>query len=92
MFVWNEAKRESNLVKHGLDFQDAHLVYDSPGKCTYESSRRGERRWLDVAVALVEGKPLALIYTRRGENVRIISFRPASREEREQYEKDSKQN
>ena len=88
MFVWDEAKRRSNLEKHGLDFKDADLVYDDPQKLTYVSSRKGEDRKLDLAFALVNGRLLALIYVERGENVRIISFRPASREEREQYEQD----
>jgi hypothetical protein len=88
VFVWDETKRQSNLLKHGLDFRDAHLVYDNPDKCTYDSSRKGERRLMDLAVAVVRGKLLALIYAQRGEDVRVISFRPASREEREQYEYD----
>lgn len=90
MFVWDETKRKSNLKKHGLDFKDAHLVYDNPDKCTYESSRHGERRWMDIAMAVIHGRLLALIYTERGDQVRVISFRPASREEREQYEQDAK--
>lgn len=89
MFVWDEAKRVANLHKHGLDFRDAHLVYENPGKCTYTSNRGGERRWMDLAFALVEGKLLALIYTHRGRDVRVISFRVASREERKQYERDT---
>ena len=88
MFVWDDAKRESNLEKHGLDFRDAHVVYDDPDKLTYDSDRQGERRMLDLAFAIVKGKLLALIYTERGGDVRVISFRPASREEREQYEHD----
>jgi uncharacterized DUF497 family protein len=88
VFVWDEAKRESNLRKHGLDFRDAHLVYDNPDKCTYDSSRQGERRSLDLAFAVVKGLLLALVYTERGDDVRVISFRPASREERKQYEQD----
>ena len=89
MFVWDEAKRRSNLEKHGLDFKDAHLVYDNPEKCTYDSSRKGERRWRDIAVAVIHGKLLTLIYTERGDQIRVISLRPASREEREQYEQDA---
>lgn len=89
MLVWDEAKRKSNLKKHGLDFRDADLVYDSPNKCTYVSDRRGELRWMDLALAVIHGKLLALIYTKRGNDVRVISFRPASREERRQYEKDA---
>ena len=88
MLVWDEAKRRSNLEKHALDFKDAHLIYDDPEKLTYDSSRKGERRLLDLAFAVVRGRLLALIYTERGKDVRLISFRPASREERGQYEQD----
>lgn len=90
MFVWDEAMRKSNLKKHGLDFRDAHLVYDNPDKCTYDRCRQGERRLMDIALAVIRGRLLTLIYTERGKDVRVISFRPASREEREQYEQDSK--
>jgi uncharacterized DUF497 family protein len=33
-YEWDEAKRESNLLKHGLDFFAAHRVYESFGKVT----------------------------------------------------------
>ena len=89
MFVWDEAKRKSNLGKHGLDFKDAGLVYDNAEKCTYQSDRKSEHRLMDLAFAVVNGRLLALIYTERGDDIRVISFRPASREEREQYENDS---
>ena len=88
MLVWDEARRKSNLEKHGLDFNDAHLVYDNPDKCTYQSNRKGERRLMDLAFAVVNGRLLALIYPERGNDIRVISFRPASREEREQHERD----
>jgi uncharacterized DUF497 family protein len=88
LLVWDEAKRKSNLEKHGLDFTDAHLVYDNPDKCTYQSNRKGERRLMDLAFAVVNGRLLALIYPKRGNDIRVISFRPASREEREQHERD----
>jgi uncharacterized DUF497 family protein len=89
VFVWDEPKLKSNLEKHGLDFKDAHLVYDNPEKYTYDSSRKGERRWMDIAVAVIHGKLLTLIYTERGDQIRVISLRPASREELEQYEQDA---
>ena len=88
MFVWDEAKRKSNLVKHGLDFKDAYLVYDNPDKCTYDASRGGEPRRMDIALAVIKGRLLTLVYTERGVDIRVISFRPASREERKQYEQD----
>lgn len=68
---------------------DAHLVYENPDKCTYESSREGEARLIDIAMAMVHGRVLTLVYTEREGDVRIISFRPSSREERKRYEEDS---
>jgi len=40
VYAWDEAKRKSNLKKHGLDFGDAYLVYENPDKCTYDASPR----------------------------------------------------
>ncbi len=45
---------------------------------------------MDIALAIVHQRVLAMIYRERGDDVRVISFRPASREEREQYEQDQK--
>ena len=90
MYVWDETKRKSNLKKHGLDFRDAYLVYENPDKCTYDASREGEYRLMDVALALIRGRVLTLIYTEVGDNVRVISFRNASREKRKRYEEDAK--
>jgi uncharacterized protein len=90
VYVWDEAKRKSNLNKHGLDFRDASLVYENPNKCTYDASRGDEYRSMDVALALVKGKLLTLVYTEREDEVRVISFRNASRTERKQYEEDTK--
>jgi uncharacterized DUF497 family protein len=90
VYVWDEVKRKSNLQKHGLDFRDAHLVYENPDKCTYDASRDDEYRLMDVALAVINGRLLTLVYTEQDDNVRVISFRNASRTERKQYEEDSK--
>ena len=90
MYVWDEVKRKSNLRKHGLDFRDAYLVYENPNKCTYDASREDEYRLMDVALAVIRGRLLTLVYSETDDQVRVISFRNASREERKQYEKDTK--
>lgn len=87
MIVWDEAKRQANLVKHGLDFADAHLVYENPEKVTFSSNRNAEDRKLDVAMVQLSGRTLTLVYTERGFDIRVISFRFASRLERRAYEK-----
>jgi uncharacterized protein len=85
VYEWDEAKREANLQKHGLDFKVAHLVYESPGKVTYKLKLSPEARFLDVALVELYGVVLALVYTRRDVDVRFISFRYASRKERRVY-------
>ena len=89
MYVWDEAKRKSNLKKHGLDFRDAYLVYENPDKCTYDAGRAEEYRLMDVALAVVRGRVLTLVDTEQDDEVRVISFRHASRTERRQYEQDT---
>jgi uncharacterized protein len=61
VYAWDEAKRRSNLKKHGLDFSDAYVVYENPDKCTYEASRDDEYRLMDVAIAVIKGRALTLV-------------------------------
>lgn len=75
MIVWDEAKRLSNLVKHGYDFADAHLVYNNANKLEVETIRNEEPRRLAIALVEIKSKILALVYTERGEDIRVISFR-----------------
>lgn len=85
MITYDETKRASNLVKHGLDFLDAALVYDSPNKITLESSRGDEPRLMDIALVEIMGVVLALVYVERDETIRAISLRRASKAERKLY-------
>jgi len=86
VIVWNEAKRRLNLEKHGLDFADAQLVHYAPDKITLESRRSGEVRLVDLANVELAGTVLVVVYRKRGREVRVISFRRASRKERKIYE------
>ncbi len=68
------------------------MVYEDPEKYTLNTSRQDELRLMDIALVKVKGRVLSLIYTERGGDVRVISFRAASREERELYEQVRTQN
>jgi len=82
LFEWDESKRQTNLVKHGIDFRDAIRVFDGP---VFESTnrRRGEDRI--VVVGSMEGIEIVLVYVMRGKQQRIISARRAHRNERQDY-------
>ncbi len=84
MFTWDERKRKANLTKHGIDFRDAATIFNGP-LVTVEDTREdyGEPRY--VALGLLEGIVVSLVYTERDDNVRIISIRKALRHETRFY-------
>ena len=80
MFSWDETKRKSNLAKHGIDFRDAAAIFDGP-LVTVEDTREdyGESRY--VALGLLEGVVVSLVYAERNDQVRLISIRKALKHE-----------
>jgi uncharacterized DUF497 family protein len=83
---WDPAKAASNLQKHGISFSDAELVLRDPqGVCVEDKSAKGEERYVVVGMDALGGIT-AVCFTYRGEAVRIISARSATRHERRQYE------
>jgi len=82
---WDERKRRENLHKHGLDFADAEEVLNSRYRMDVPVVRRGEQRTLSIAYSLGHLAVLVMVHTDRGGTPRIISFRRASRLEREAY-------
>ena len=83
-FSWSVAKRESNQTKHGLDFADVELVFTCP-TFTFEDTRfcYGERRF--ITLGLLHETPVCVVHTEYAEEIRIISFRNATRREAEIY-------
>lgn len=85
MYVWDEVKRQKNLQKHGLDFCDADEVLSSPYRFDVQTIRNNELRTQSFAYSFGRLLVLSLAHIENEEQVRIISFRRASREERESY-------
>lgn len=84
--IWDEAKRISNLVKHGLDFVDAAEILESRFRLDIRVVRGGELRIQSVSYALGFLAVLTVVHTERDGATRVISFRPASGKEREVYD------
>jgi uncharacterized protein len=84
-FEWDARKAAINLRKHGVDFADAAAVlYDELG-VTIPDEGADEDRFATVGFDAL-GRLLVVIYTWRGDRVRLISARRATRRERRQYE------
>lgn len=84
--TWDEAKRHANLRKHGLDFADAGEVLDSHFRLDLPGPRGGEDRVVSISYALGFLAVLTVVHTERDGAARVISFRRASRDEREIYD------
>ncbi len=84
-YEWDEAKRQENLCKHGVDFTDARQ-FDWSGALTAKDNRfdYGEDRF--NSAGLVGDRLFVMVWTSRGDAVRVISFRKANRREVEYYE------
>ena len=84
-FEWDERKSRENLAERGIDFQKGVQVFRDPFRKEGEDTRRdyGETRMKTIGI--VDGVELTVVYTFRGENIRIISVRRASRHERRIY-------
>lgn len=84
--TWDEAKRRRNLRRHGLDFAHAGEVIESRFRLDIAIVRRGETRTQSISYALGFLAVLTVVHTDRDGATRVISFRRASKEEREVYD------
>ena len=87
-FEWDkESKAGANFRKYGVRVPEAIPVFDDPYAITVtdDESELDEQRFVTLGIGAA-GRLLVVVYTWRGENIRIISARPAEAHEREQYE------
>jgi len=83
MFEWDENKRRSNIMKHGLDFVRADLLFSGPVMETETRTVEGELRWL--ATGMIDDLTVTVVFTRRSGVIRLISLRRARRGEKKRY-------
>jgi len=83
-FTWSEAKRAANLKAHGLDFVDSPSVFEG-ATYTFEDDRfsYGEQRY--VTLGLLAGIPVSVVHTESEHEIRVISFRKATKREAQIY-------
>jgi len=90
-FEWDEAKRQSNIRKHGIDFAEVPPLFDGE-TVTVEDERPiySETRYLTLG--LLGSRVLYIVHTERNRKIRLISVRKAStREEVTYYQQVSEQ-
>jgi len=89
-FQWDEDKARTNLVKHGISFTEATTVFGDPLSVTIPDPEhsQAEDRFIILGHSHQQ-RFLVVVFTERGDSIRVISARRASRRERRDYEEDS---
>ena len=86
-FEWDKKKAQSNQRKHEITFEEASTVFGDPLSITIHDPAHsiGEQRFITMGTS-IQNKFIAVVHTNRGDIVRIINARKATRNEKRQYE------
>lgn len=86
-FEWDETKAKSNLAKHAVSFEEAATVFGDPLSVTIPDPVHSQVESRSIILGHSHNqKLLVVVHTDRGDNIRIISARRATRRERVNYE------
>ena len=87
-FEWDPRKERSNLAKHGVGFEQTSTIFGDRSSLTIPDPEHSqtEERYITIGRTFTD-KLLVVVHTERGNNIRLISARRASRRERRFYEK-----
>ena len=84
-FEWDPVKAQANLRKHGVPFLIACEAFKDDNRLEIPdfSIEYGEERW--IVLGLVGQTILSVVFTERGERIRLISARRADTDEKRTY-------
>ena len=85
-FEWDSQKAKKNLVKHKVSFEEASTVFHDPLFITVVDDEHSldEERYITLGLSN-RGRLVMVAHTDRTEMIRIISARPATKQEEEFY-------
>jgi uncharacterized DUF497 family protein len=86
-FEWDQNKAKRNLRKHGVSFEEASSVFGDPLALTISDPLHSEEEHRFITLGESHRRRLVVVAsTDRGDKIRIISARVATRRERRDYE------
>lgn len=88
---WDPSKAKINVRKHGVTFEEAATVFDDPLATYYEDPDHSitERRYLTIGTS-AKGRLIHIAFADRAGRIRIIQARRLTRNERRQYEEETR--
>ena len=87
IFEWDEKKADQNIRKHSVSFEEAATVFGDPFSITIcdPLHSKDEDRFVILGMSN-KNRLLVVVHTERGDKIRIISARKATKKEKRQYE------
>ena len=89
LLEWDAEKERSNIRKHSISFTEAVTALEDELAITLEDDHLAEIRFITLGMDEA-GRMLVVVYTYRGEVIRIISARKATSVERVVYKSERK--
>jgi uncharacterized protein len=83
-FEYDPAKSQSNQAKHGINFEEAQVLWGDLYRVEIQVQSVPEPRFM--IIAKIKGKHWSAIATLRGATIRIISVRRSRKSEVSLYE------
>ena len=93
IFEWDDEKEKINIEKHGIDFSLAALVFEDENRIEIYDRIHSEAEDRYITIGSINGTVVIImvVYTERGDAVRLISARKATKQERRIYYNDCTQ-
>jgi len=90
-FEWDRAKAAGNIRKHGIRFDEAVTVFKDPLAFIFDDITHSEQEHREIIIGMSALRRMILVcFVERIEDVvRIISARPATRQEIKDYEENA---
>jgi len=87
VFEFDKKKSNSNLAKHGIDFEEAQMLWNDPDALEIEAKTIEEKRYL--VIGKINMTFWSAIITYRDNKIRIISVRRSHKQEIGLYESEN---
>jgi uncharacterized protein len=84
-FEWDPVKAAANIRRHGVSFDQAALAFRDLFSVEWIDLRESYGEERVILLGTSQGQILTVVYTERGERIRIISARRATKDEQDRY-------
>ena len=94
LFEWDDEKEQINIRKHGLNFETAAKVFADDNRLEFYDEAHSDTEDRYITIGMIDNITfiVMVVYTERGEAVRLISARKATNQERRMYDDYTKGN